>query len=174
MLARDTLALDAAGQASVQFTLALLVIVGVMLLGWRLTLGALLGAPSPTLVRLSEWWERRSLRRLASRGLVALDCDDAPVLYRRVERHPAGGWEWEVRDGQTVLSAGHAARRSKAQRAASRACFARTFSAPYARRPGALYVLAPVAGNPYSVRVAEVLGTPQARHDLSAGVETRQ
>jgi hypothetical protein len=156
-LAGHVLRVDATGAQSLRVTYWLLWQLPPLWFVYRLTRWLLIARSAPEWFgRAARWWERRAVARLAARGLVPLEPDRVPVLYRRVEAAPDGiGWAWQVRDHSTIVS-GRERHQRAAERAANRAVFARTFVAPIAKRPGALYLVAPVAGNPYRVQVVEI------------------
>jgi hypothetical protein len=155
-LAGHVLRVDATGAQSLQVTYGLLWLVAPLWFVYRLIGWLWIPRSAPEWFGgTAGWWERRAVARLAARGLVPLEPDRAPVLYRRVEARDGIGWAWEVRDHSTIVS-GRERHQRAAERAANRAVFARTFVAPIAKRPGALYLVAPVAGNPYRVQVVEI------------------
>lgn len=154
-LAGQVLALDATGAQSLIAAHTLLWFAAALWLLYATPRWVLRSAPSRWLDQAVEWWVRRARQRLATRGFVPLAPNQAPVLYRRVEPAAGGGWVWEVRDHDTIVS-GHSRSGRGAERAANKAVFARTFTAPVARRPASLYVVSEVGGNPYSVQVVNV------------------
>lgn len=115
----------------------------------------LLRRDHPVLNRAGAWWTRRALARLAARGLRPLTPADAPLFYSRVEA-TGDEWAYEVRVGQDIVASGRCKRERKAGQAAARACYEHTFRAPFARRPGALYVFGCPTGNPYQRQVTEL------------------
>ena len=162
-IANGTLDLQTSG-TEVAYVLAMLL---PLILAMHLVV-CLLRREHPVLDRAGAWWTRRALARLAARGLRLLTPADAPLFYARVD---AAGDEWayEVRIGQDIVATGRCKRERKADQAAARACFEHTFRAPFARRPGALYVLACPTGSPYQRQVTELFA---AASTISATYET--
>ena len=149
-IANGTLDLQRSG-TEVAYVLAMLL---PLILAMHLVV-CLLRREHPLLDRAGGWWTRRALARLAARGLRPLTPSDAPLFYARVDA--AGNeWAYEVRVGQDIVAAGRCKRERNADQAAARACFEHTFRAPFARRPGALYVLGCPTGSPYQRQVTEL------------------